>query len=148
MCIRDRVRKHEVADVVNYIHSFEDGTRMQLLIPLQQKYKERTLDKELNLLLQKSYTRILIKGELIRIEDLLEDDKFDTQLPVTAYEDQNLAILIDRFAVKKEDEENVKRIADSIQTAFYESEGECIVCLLYTSPSPRDLSTSRMPSSA
>ena len=25
---------------------------------------------------------------------------------------------------------------------------ECIDCLLYTSPSPRDLSTSRMPSSA
>ena len=24
----------------------------------------------------------------------------------------------------------------------------CIICLLYTSPSPRDLSTSRMPSSA
>ena len=26
--------------------------------------------------------------------------------------------------------------------------GECADCLLYTSPSPRDLSTSRMPSSA
>ena len=25
---------------------------------------------------------------------------------------------------------------------------ECSICLLYTSPSPRDLSTSRMPSSA
>ena len=123
----EQVRKHEVADVVNYIHGFKEGTRVQLLIPLQQKYKERTLDKELNLLLQKSYTRVLVKGELVRIEDLLEDDTFDTELPVTAYEDQHLAILIDRFAVKKEDEENVKRIADSIQTAFYESEGECIV---------------------
>ena len=30
-----------------------------------------------------------------------------------------------------------------------ENEGDlCIICLLYTSPSPRDLSTSRMPSSA
>ena len=26
--------------------------------------------------------------------------------------------------------------------------GACAICLLYTSPSPRDLSTSRMPSSA
>ena len=26
--------------------------------------------------------------------------------------------------------------------------GACVICLLYTSPSPRDLSTSRMPSSA
>ena len=123
----EQVRKHEVADVVKYIHSFREGSRIQLLIPLQQKYKERTLNKELNLLLQKSYTRVLIDGELIRIEDLLEDEKFDAQLPVTAYEDKNLGILIDRFAVKKNDEENIKRIADSIQTAFYESEGECIV---------------------
>ena len=27
-------------------------------------------------------------------------------------------------------------------------DGELFICLLYTSPSPRDLSTSRMPSSA
>ena len=26
--------------------------------------------------------------------------------------------------------------------------GECIICLLYTSPSPRDYAASRMPSSA
>ena len=30
----------------------------------------------------------------------------------------------------------------------YEDPPECAPCLLYTSPSPRDLSTSRMPSSA
>ena len=29
-----------------------------------------------------------------------------------------------------------------------DSQGLCFICLLYTSPSPRDLSTSRMPSSA
>ena len=29
-----------------------------------------------------------------------------------------------------------------------ESEDECVICLLYTSPSPRDISGSRMPSSA
>ena len=35
-------------------------------------------------------------------------------------------------------------------TAFYEAllEAKGVNCLLYTSPSPRDLSTSRMPSSA
>ena len=33
---------------------------------------------------------------------------------------------------------------DWIKNSIY----QCYVCLLYTSPSPRDLSTSRMPSSA
>ena len=35
-----------------------------------------------------------------------------------------------------------------ILTTHYIEEAEAIACLLYTSPSPRDLSTSRMPSSA
>ena len=36
----------------------------------------------------------------------------------------------------------------SLDILFFDSEGQFINCLLYTSPSPRDLSTSRMPSSA
>ena len=35
-----------------------------------------------------------------------------------------------------------------IANRFNDSQDEYMVCLLYTSPSPRDLSTSRMPSSA
>ena len=34
------------------------------------------------------------------------------------------------------------------ELADYYAVGQCTPCLLYTSPSPRDLSTSRMPSSA
>ena len=43
-------------------------------------------------------------------------------------------------------EANVKEIYD--ECARLESDDSNIICLLYTSPSPRDLSTSRMPSSA
>ena len=38
--------------------------------------------------------------------------------------------------------ENPKKVTDAIKL------GDASNCLLYTSPSPRDLSTSRMPSSA
>ncbi|MEM6699479.1 MAG: excinuclease ABC subunit UvrA, partial [Bacteroidota bacterium] len=47
--------------------------------------------------------------------------------PVEEVREEDIRILIDRFVVKKDDEENIKRIADSVQTAFYESLGECIV---------------------
>ena len=47
------------------------------------------------------------------------------------------AFKLDREAAKKA----VKTIADALGLDIY-------TCLLYTSPSPRDLSTSRMPSSA
>ena len=44
--------------------------------------------------------------------------------------------------------ENGKPNADLLLTKIAEGLAERINCLLYTSPSPRDLSTSRMPSSA
>ena len=49
---------------------------------------------------------------------------------------------IPRFAFEK-----FKGSSNTLSTAM-KSVGESMACLLYTSPSPRDLSTSRMPSSA
>ncbi len=117
------VKKHEVTDVVDYILSLDEGTRVQIFIPIQKKY-ERTIEKELNLLLQKGYTRIFNGKELKRIEDVLEGDK---RVLKKKTEKSDWKILIDRIAVKKDDDEGRKRIADSIQTAFVESEGDCII---------------------
>ena len=121
------VKRHEVSDVVNYIHEFKEGSKIQLFIPLQQKYKDRTLANELQLLLQKGYTRVLFNGDLLRIEEVLEGKKTLLKKTVEALAKEDIRILIDRFVVKHEDEENKKRIADSVQTAFYESEGECVI---------------------
>jgi len=81
----------------------------------------------LNLLLQKGYTRLYVNKKLERIEDLLESKILKLKKRVDTYKDKDIRILIDRFVVKKEDEENTQRIGDSVQTAFYESEGEAIV---------------------
>jgi len=121
------VKKHEVSDVVDFIESFEEGTKVQLFIPLQMHYKDRTLEQELNLLLQKGYTRLEIEGERMRVEDVLESGELNLEKRLKTFENKDIRILIDRFVVKKDDEENTKRIADSVQTAFYESAGECIV---------------------
>lgn len=115
------VKKHEVSDVVDFIHQFDDGTKIQLFIPFQPKYN-RTIEQELNLFLQKGYTRISINGELNRVEDILETNSDELSQNGTI-----VRILVDRFAVKNGDDENTKRIADSVQTAFFESEGDCIV---------------------
>ncbi len=121
------VRKHEVTDVTKFIHSFEEGTKIQLFIPLQHKYKDRTIKQELNLLLQKGYTRVQLSDNLHRVEDVLEQKLVDLKKTVSEFQDNQIQLLIDRFSVKHDDEDNKKRIADSIQTAFYESEGECIL---------------------
>ena len=123
----NEVKRHFTSDVVDFIQQQEEGAKVQLFIPLPVKYKDRTLQQELNLLLQKGFTRIFWEKELHQIQDLLEGDEFDLSHTIDTYKGEDVRILIDRFLVKKEDEENQKRISDSVQTAFYESEGECLL---------------------
>lgn len=123
----EEVKKHEVSDVVDYIQSHPDGSRGQLFIPLPYKYKDRQLGQELQLLLQKGYTRLYQHGELQRIEEFMEAEPKLLNQKLADIRDRNILVLIDRFGIRHEDEDNLRRIADSVQTAFYESEGECIV---------------------
>ncbi len=119
------VKKHEIKDVVDAIHKQAEGTKIQVFIPLNKKYTERTFSFELNLLLQKGFTRIFDGKNITRIEDLLESGEKKLAYTLDHKSLQKYRILIDRFVVNQQDEENKKRIADSILTAFAESEGEC-----------------------
>lgn len=121
------VKKHEVSDVTDYIQSFPQGAKLHLFIPLPYKYKDRILSAELNLLLQKGYTRVWKDGALLQIQDVLESNADFLPRTLEEVAGLDIRILVDRFVVTHDDTENVKRIADSVQTAFYESEGECIV---------------------
>ena len=125
------VKKHEVSDVTDYIHQFDEGQKVQLFIPISRKYKDRTLAQELQLLMQKGYNRLRIGQELDHIQDVLEQASPQLEKKIESLKEEEMPqILIDRFTVKHEAEENKKRIADSVQTAFYESEGECIVDIM------------------
>ena len=118
------VKKHEVRDVVDFIFSLPMDTRVQLFIPLQNRH-DRILEQELNLLLQIGYSRVVAQGSISTIEDLLEVKTLDLNLSVTDHP-YKIKILIDRFVVN-DDVDNRKRVADSVQVAFSESEGECII---------------------
>jgi excinuclease ABC subunit A len=123
----NEVKRHQVSDVLDYLAGLPDGTKVQLYTPLPTKYGDRTLAVQLDLLFKKGFTRLIDKEETIQIEDFLagKDKRLKKQLDTLQKED--LRILIDRFVIKSDDEENNKRIADSVQTAFYESEGEAVV---------------------
>jgi len=122
------VKKHTVSDVVDFANSFDKGQRIQLFIPLQRKYEDRTVDVELSLLLQKGYSRVFYKEELVNIEDFLDQHKKIAKKKIKSFKEE-LLVLIDRFVIS-DDEENSKRIADSVNTAFYESEGDCILDII------------------
>ncbi|MEZ4986455.1 MAG: hypothetical protein R2795_15700 [Saprospiraceae bacterium] len=123
------VKKHEVSDVVDYIQSLPDGTKVQLFTGVPTKYHDRMTGAELQLLQQKGYTRVRWEESLTDIQDLIATGDKRLSLSLSQLEEP-LRILVDRFVVQHDDEENAKRIADSVQTAFYESEGDCFVEIL------------------
>lgn len=129
------VRKDTVTDVVNFILSHEEGTRVMVLTPLKVK-EGRKIEKELELLLQKGYTRIVVDGEIKQIEDLQE-------AKIKLSEEQDLEILIDRNVVKHDDEDTQFRFSDSVQTSFFEGEGECIVDVITTNTETGERQTIR-----
>jgi excinuclease ABC subunit A len=122
------VRKDTVSGVVDYVLRHPDGTRVMVLAPMH-RVPGRALKDELNILLQKGFTRILANGRTQQIEDLLENE---ADLASIQHPTSSIEILIDRLAVKHEadgqpDEETQFRLGDSVQTAFFEGEGECFV---------------------
>ncbi len=116
------VKKDTVTDVVEFVKSLPKGAKVQFIVPLVTRYK-RTVEEELNILMQKGFSRIYVPKldeKPIRIEDVLEG--------TVKIGKEKANLLIDRIVVKEEfDEDDLHRLADSIQTAFYESEGECLV---------------------
>jgi len=111
------VKKEDVQDVINAIKKFKAGDKVMVLVPFLQ-HKNRQSVEELNILLQKGFSRLYEK-EVLPIEDLLENKKWKPG-PKTY-------ILIDRLVVKEFDEDDMHRMADSIGTAFYEGEGEMTI---------------------
>ncbi len=121
------VKKDDVTDVLAAIKALQAGDKLFILAVFK-KHRNRDIKEELNILVQKGFTRVYSQhpttnteqpGEVHRIEDLLElADKDLKKRKITH-------ILIDRIVVKKEfDEDDLHRIADSVGTAFYEGEGD------------------------
>jgi excinuclease ABC subunit A len=118
----EQVRKDTVADVVDYLFGLAAGTRVTILAPLLRTEPDRLMSKELDLLLQKGYGRVVLaSGDNAFIEDLIGEGKPEIE--------GDVFILIDRAAVQPDDEDLQFRLSDSVQTAFFEGHGTCIVKL-------------------
>ena len=109
------VKRHTVSDVVDYISAIPEGTRVMILAPLADS-KERPLESQIKILHQEGYQRVMVKGTVVRIEDLdtvkLEDD---------------VRLVIDRLEIRRDDDGQAARVAESVQSAFFEGRGECVV---------------------
>jgi excinuclease ABC subunit A len=112
------VTKHEVIDVVDAIFKQNEGTRIYVYFEIK---AQKEILKSLELLLQKGFTRLKWNDEIVDIEALLVDTK------TAKSKTEKLTVLVDRFVVRKDDDELSSRVFDSIQTAFNEGQQACKV---------------------
>ncbi len=108
----EEVKKHTVSDVVDAVLAYPDGTKLLLLAPITIP-ADRTTEQVLQLLLQQGYVRILHNEKILRIDG--------DQLPTNLKEFQ---LVVDRVIVQH-DEDFRHRLADAVDTAFFEGKGEC-----------------------
>lgn len=116
----NEVKRHQVADVLRAISAHAEGERFLISAPIHRG--NRTLEEQINLLHQQGFSRLLIKSELVDIPEVMANP--------AAYAGLVLELVIDRATVKHGDEDNDSRLADSIQTAFYEGHGTCYLDFL------------------
>ena len=107
------VKKHTVTDVMTFIKEFPEGTKLLLLAPITIR-EDRDPIKSLQILSKQGYARIKYKGEVIRIDDSI------TEI------DRSFHLVVDRI-ITKNDEDFFNRLANAIDTAFFEGNGDCII---------------------
>ena len=112
----EEVKRHQVEDVIDFLDSKEEGTRFLIVAPVT--YSDRTAIQHLTILASQGFARMMVDGAIERIEDVIEAGTFD---------EKTIMLVVDRAVVRRNDQENIHRLQDSIQTAFYEGRGSCLI---------------------
>lgn len=111
------VKKHQVKDITDKMLTFPEGTRLIILSKIIRR-DNRTLEEQLEILQKEGFSRVEIDGEFERIDEVLKSKK--------ETDPSNILLVIDRLSVSA-DKATVNRFSESIETAFYEGEGDCFV---------------------
>ncbi|HJS01373.1 MAG TPA: excinuclease ABC subunit UvrA [Flavobacterium sp.] len=107
------VKKNTVSDVINDVKNLEINSKWLLLAPIHLE-EGRQLENKLKVLLQQGFSRILVNNETVRLDEIDQH----------SLDNKDVTLIVDRIVVKDE-EEFYNRLADAVQTAFYEGKGIC-----------------------
>src|SRR5574343_1343033 len=111
------VKKDTVTDVVNEVKNLAPNSRWLLLAPIHLE-EGRQLEDKLKVLLQQGFARILVDNEMVRLD----------QIDQHSLDNKDILLIIDRIVINEEtlaDEDFYNRLADAVQTAFFEGKGIC-----------------------
>ena len=111
------VRRHNVHDVVECLRQLPIGTKVMLLSPIVAE----NIEEQLSIWQQQGFSRLYQMDNTKGIANIL-------RIGSTIDIDQNTFLLVDRVIADKEDS-TLNRFADSVQTAFFEGKGECMLAI-------------------
>lgn len=120
----NEVKKHNVTDVINTVKEFEENSKWLLLAPIHIE-EGRTLQNKLKMYLEQGFSRIFFENQVVRLDEFLEQN--NTLEP----SDTTIQLVVDRIVVNNS-EAFLNRLADAIQTAFFEGKGVCFLQKLNT----------------
>lgn len=117
----EEVKKHSADDVTDFAKSLPEGTRIAVTAPVVIPDGKRSFANQLEIYRQEGYSRLMNRNnEFVEINSLLEDKNPDEYSPA------DYRLLIDRLATGVSDDE-MSRLADSVETAFFEGNGSCTI---------------------
>lgn len=111
------VKKHRTSDVIDALNEFEKGSKVLILSSIR-GFKKYGIERQLEILKQQGYVRLFCEGKMILIDEALADKKRGLS---------KAELVIDRVQNDFESEEQLARIADSVETAFIEGDGACSI---------------------
>ena len=114
------VKKDTVSDVMKEVKNFIPESKWMLLAPIHLEHG-RALEDKLKVLLQQGFARILVNNEMVRLDEI----------DAHTLDNKDILLIIDRIVVKDE-EDFFNRLADAVQSAFYEGKGICFLQELET----------------
>ncbi len=116
---REEVKHHTIHDVLQYLKKFQPNTSVYILAPLSfDTSNADVLMHTLHTVLKKGFTRIFVQGKMIFIEDIVQKD-------LLTLLQQKIYLLIDRIKISPHI--SIARLQDTVQIAFQEGRGYCIV---------------------
>ncbi len=107
------------AKVVECALQYAEGTKFTVIAPLKVR-GGRTLKEQLLINVQQGLSRIDVDGKVVSAEEFANSPEADTA------DAASLFTVIDRLSVSNT-KEAVSRLTDSVETAFFEGDGECLL---------------------
>lgn len=110
------VKRNTTEDVTKFIETLEDGKAVLILAPVV--FSKVGFEDQLQSFLKQGFVRLFFKGEVRKIGEV---SKADFGAKVKYF------LVIDRLVVDRTDEDFLTRAADSVESAYWEGKGYCVV---------------------